>query len=113
MRIIKKMRKQKCVYWEPTGFKDDGEPEFGDPVELDCRWEDRSIVINLSEGQQYVSRSIVYTENRLVERGKLKLGKVEDLDDMAPENNEGVGEIRQVNSIPTLKADEFLNTAIL
>ena len=39
--IAKRAMKQKAMYWAPLELDDYGKPTYSDPIEIDCRWEDK------------------------------------------------------------------------
>jgi hypothetical protein len=115
------MRKQKGVYWPPkseeTGgqdFNDYGQPQYADPVEIDCRWEDVAEEFIGPTGLREVSRSMVYVDRDVKPGGVLLLGELAGVADLAsPKNNDGAWEIRQFDKTPNLRATEFLRAAYL
>lgn len=121
MGIITRMRKQICVYWglqssESGGLDYDeyGQPVYTDPIELECRWEDRSEEFIDPSGTRMTSAAVVYVDQDVDVGGVLMLGELEDItDESIPKENEGAHEIRAFNKLPNLRATEFLRTAYL
>ena len=119
MSIITRMLKQTCVYWVPNDvpFDDYGQPQYGDAVELKCRWEDEAVEFIGPTGTTEISRSVVYVASDVEPGGVLFLGTLAVVtasgDLIVPKNNTGAWEIRRFNKIPNLKATEFLRTAFL
>jgi hypothetical protein len=115
MSVIKKMRKQKCVYWPPGVSDPHGQPTFGDPVEMRCRWEESAEQYIDAKGETRISKAIVYVESPVEIDGLLrKLAKTETIGNVNasdPWSNEGVYEIRRYDELPDFKAKEFLMTA--
>lgn len=123
MSIIRKMRRQKAVYWgspQPDGY---GGTVVAMPVEIDCRWEDVQELIKTANGEEAMSKSQVYVDRDLDEGGYLWLGELDDLpqDPSNPKAN-GADEIMKFGKLPTLKvrtdgldpnANEYLRTAWL
>ena len=116
MSIIARMRKQTCVYWPPAAepFDDYGQPQYGDAVEMECRWEDKAEEFIGPAGTTETSKSKVFVESDVEPGGVLLLGEIESGTDLTvPKNNEGAWEIKAFNKTPNLKATEFLRTAYL
>lgn len=116
MSIITRMRKQICVYWPPADspFDDYGQPQYGDAVEMTCRWEDKAEEFIGPTGSMEISRSKVFVESDVEPGGVLLLGDLESGTNLTvPKNNEGAWEIRAFDKIPNLKATEFLRRAFL
>ena len=111
MSLIVKMRKQKAVYWgtpTPDGF---GGSAFAAPVELDVRWEGKAELFLDSQGQETVSKAVVYTGQDVDIDGYLWLGKLTDLPTGAsPLLLSGAVRIKQVTKTPNLKVSEYLRT---
>lgn len=121
MGIIKRMRKQKAVYWPPESsesagddFDDYGQPQVSDPVEIDCRWEEVSEEFIDATGTRQMSRAKVYVDRDVKVGGILMLGILSDITDpVNPKKNENAWEIRRFEKFPDLKAKEYLRTAFL
>ena len=62
MSIITKMRKQTAVYWALSSYDEYGQPTWDSPVEIECRWEDKSEEFIVSDGTRQVSNAIVYVD---------------------------------------------------
>lgn len=115
MSIISRMRRQQAVYWEPTGQSGPGgEPLYLAPIEIKCRWDDVQEVSVSPTGEEFVSRSKVYTDRRVKLNGVLKEGKLDSvtLPD-EPLANEEAFLIRARGKIPNFRATEFLHFAVL
>lgn len=122
MSIITRMRKQTCVYWalassDSAGedFDDYGQPQWSEPVEISCRWEDVSEEFVDAKGDKQASRSIVYVDRNMRVGEVLMLGVSTDVvdGDNVLEKNADAWEIRKFDKIPNLKASEFLRMAFL
>jgi hypothetical protein len=112
--LIKRVLKQKAVYWEPAGAGPDGQQTFKDPVQIRCRWEDTNETFLDKNGNTQVSRAVVMTDRDVMLLGILWFGKIEDLtvyDD--PLQNDGAYEIRKFDKKPNFKATQFLRMAYL
>ena len=121
MSIIKRMRKQKAVYWAPESaesagddFDNYGQPQVTDPVVIDCRWEEVSEEFIDAQGTRQISRAKVYVDRDIIVGGILMLGVLGDItDESNPKENENAWEIRRFDKLPNLKATEYLRAAIL
>jgi hypothetical protein len=117
--LIERMCKQTAVYWgnpEPTGT---GGYTFDHPIEIECRWEDKKIVMMDDTGKEIIARSRVFVLQDLDEKGYLYLGEESDLTglDDYPDNPRGiVGAfiIKQFHKAPSLNnPDDYIRTALL
>jgi hypothetical protein len=73
------MCKQVAVYWESIGEDGYGGKIFADPFEVACRWEEKTQLIQLDDGNQISSRAIVYVLQELDVEGVMCLGTLADL----------------------------------
>jgi hypothetical protein len=108
MSLIKKMRKQVAVWWPAAGVDEFGVKAFGEPVAIKCRWEDRAGEFADARGFMMASNATVYVDRPMKIGDKLKLG---GLDSDTPENpleDRTAFEIQAFESVPNLKAKEFL-----
>ena len=107
---------QKAVYWSnptPNGY---GGFDYDDPIELDCRWVERTQVVTDSKGHEIVSRASVQVNYDLDEQGLLWLGELDDLDSAGYENPETISDayvIKRFDKTPTIKADAYFRIAYL
>lgn len=114
MSIITKMLKQEAIYWPPVSADNYGQPTFGSPVEIACRWEDVQKEILTPEGEEIISSTTVYVDRDVEIGGALLLGTLSSsVNEGAPLENEGSRVIRQFDKLPTFKATEFLRTVYL
>lgn len=113
MRILKRILRQRAVYWAPKKNKGRfGDEQFEIPVEIKCRWEDskyKGISGNMTE---VIFKSFIYSGTQLKEGGKLwkddskhPLANLKSL-----KNEEGkitppddAGEIRSYEEFPVMK----------
>lgn len=110
-----------ATYWPPgsedsggSDFDDEGQPLYGTPVEILCRWSDVVKEFLNTNGQRVMSRSIINAKIDLRTRGVLLQSALADVSDLAdPKANDGAWEIRQVSKIPTLDGSEFWRKAFL
>ena len=106
MRLLKLVRKHKCVYWGapiPTGT----EMRFPQPVECKCRWDAKSSTLRLRKGGEYLSTAIVMMDRLTVEDGFLWYGKLEDLKLQYPTTYD---DPREIPDAKVIKKTETIST---
>lgn len=121
MSLITRMRKQKAVYWsrlkdvnnQPLSDKF-GQPAYNDPVEVDCRWDDKQEHLLTPAGTTIDSVATVYPSvvpivGDLLWKGLLSEATNQQLVPGSP----GVFEIKIAEIIPDRKAKENLHIARL
>ena len=120
MSIISRMRKQTAVLWPLASgsgevkYDDYGQPVTEDPVEIECRWEDKNEEFIDSAGTKRLSNALVYVDRDLEPGDVLMLGDLYDITDLdEPKENDGAFEVRRFDKIPNFRATEFLRTAYL
>jgi len=108
---------QTAVYWaNPTndGF---GHFTFDTPVEIDCRWQNRTQILSNSDGAAIISRAEVVVTQDLDEDGLLYLGSLTDLTTTQkanPRTVDTVAIIKRFEKTPALgSTTEFLRKAFL
>ena len=103
---------QICVHWAKTGVDEFGIPTYDDPVEIICRWEDKTEQFLGLKGENELSRAKVYSL-REMRVGRMRcLGTIETI----PEGEDirtFASNIRSYKKIPDLQADEYLRVALL
>jgi len=114
MSIIRKMRKQKAVWWarneSPNTF---GQYGFAEPVEVDCRWDDTIQAFLDAQGETQQSRAAVYVDRVMRVGDRLRQGDIESDEPSDPLTLDDAFEIRRFDQNPNLKATETLLTAFL
>lgn len=114
MSIIRRMRKQKAVWWErkekPDRF---GKFAFEPPVEIDCRWDDSVSEFRTEGGQTQISQATVYPDRPLKEGDKLRKGEMETDEPDSPLALTTAYEVQRFQQIPNLKNTETLYIAHL
>lgn len=121
---MKRTCTQTAVYWS-TPVKDGwGGYTHDDPVEIACRWEEKTEVISRigagKKGEELVSFAQIFVTEDVVEEGYLFLGSFDDLADETssgdddPENIDGAYKIVKFEKIPALRStDDFVRKAYL
>jgi hypothetical protein len=79
INIITKNCAQPAVYWGGPVNDGYGGKSFDDPIQIYCRWENKSQLIRLDDGNEISSRAIVYVLQDLDVEGVLCLGSLADL----------------------------------
>jgi hypothetical protein len=114
IRIAERFMNQKAVYWAHVGDNESGEPEFDEPIEIRCRWDDLHEEFLDRNGATVISRARVMVDRDTPERGRLWLGVLEDLESESdPEANYGAYEIRNFSKVPNRQGTKFVRTAML
>ena len=119
--FITRLCKQTAVYWGTP--QDDGYGTFTttDPVEIKCRWEDKSEVITMAgedrKSREIVSKAQVWVLQDVDEQGYLFLGDLDDLSSTLEENPESVDgayKIQLFEKTPEHRgSDKFIRKAYL
>lgn len=123
MRIIKTMRRQRCVYWPLGGEDDQGQRLYGTAVELQCRWVDIQEEFLDYQGNTALTRAKVYVDRDVEILGVLwlppkniKIGEGEAISQLTsrtqPFTNNDAWEIRRFDKLPELnpRKDDPNNT---
>lgn len=114
MQLLKRARKQKCVYWGgvvATGL----EKRVGLPVECKCRWDDKTTVIRLRKGGEYTSAAIVMMDRVTQTDEYLWRGSLDELKALYgtaiadPREIPDAKVIKKTETVGTLKAKDLSN----
>lgn len=112
--FITRNLRQTATYWgnpAPDGW---GGKTFDAPVEILCRWEDKVEKVIGANGEEIVSRSVVFLAQDVDEGGFLYLGSVSgDSTDDSPEEVAGAYEIKAFRKIPSIRATKWERKAWL
>lgn len=77
--IIDDLCSQTCVYWAPTTTNGFGSWNFAEPVELQCRWEEKLILFAEKNGNQTQAKAVVHVVGDVKIEGYLMLGSFSDI----------------------------------
>lgn len=117
MAFFEDMLTQTIVYWALDKPDGRGGYLFDSPVEITGRWEDRQEKFVDANGEEVISKSIIFLNQDVTINGWLYLGEFSDLSsgELAdPGEIEGpAGIIRQVKKTSSIDGTEFLREAIL
>lgn len=113
MSIIKRMRKQKAVYWKRLTADKHGRFSYDYPIEVSCRWDDDQQEFRNQQREALVSQSVVYPDRAMfvgdmLKRGEMGIGTLDD-----PTEDQDAFEIQAFTHTPNLRATETLFTAYL
>lgn len=112
-RIVARFANQKLVYWAKAGSDEFGKPTFADPVEVACRWEDKTRMIVLPDERRVMASASILTSTELKAGGLVKKGTLADWKALpsypkVPTERQGGHEIIHVDGTPDIKAVEYV-----
>lgn len=117
IQFVESVCVQTAVYWgapQPDGF---GGITYSDPVEISCRWDEKTKVVTDNNGKEIVSKAEVLVTQDVDEEGYLYLGTIDDLDSSeqdSPEDVVGAWEIKRVDASPLFRStDKFVRVVYL
>jgi hypothetical protein len=102
-----------AVYWPPAGRDARNQQLYGPPVELPVRWDERARLFINAQGEQKVSRALVYVGQDLEVNGVLWHGRLANANQAAPYHNPGAAEIQQWQKTPSLRYKWYVRLATL
>ena len=112
MSIITKAQKQTLVYWPYTGADLFGQPSYGSPVQMTCRWDDMVKQVYHVDGSPVFSKVELITRTRLQPKGLVWKGTLVAFSaPLRPDVSTGVLEIIAASSTPNLRNTETLYEA--
>lgn len=111
---IARLCKQTAVYWGDPVNDGEGGFLYDPPVEILCRWEERNEIFVLPNGDDAVSKSVVFVLQRVDLNGFLFLGTLDQLYDSAessgvvldPKTIDGAFAIRRFDNTPALNPSD-------
>lgn len=109
MSLIRRCQVNTLVYWPRIDTLPTGEPVWGAPQEMTCRWDDRVREIIGPHGTKVLSRVEIISQSRLEVGGLVRKGTLADTaywDD--PKQAAGVYEILESSETPNLRGTESL-----
>lgn len=93
--------RQDITYWAPTGENEYGAPAYGAPVLLRGRWEDSTQQFRTPQGDEAVSKAIIWVPQDVTIDGYLARG--DHLAFATPDLVNGAEQVRQFVKIPDLR----------
>lgn len=118
-KLIKKVCRQKAVYWGNPVNDGYGGYTFDTAIELDVRWEDAIRNLNHPVGEEVYSKATVIVQQDVDLHGFLFLGTLTDLNAMSgitltnPRTIETAYEIIAFDKVPDIRAKEYVRTVYL
>lgn len=108
IKFIESVCVQDAIYWESNGPDGYGGIEFKAPVDIKCRWDEETQVVQDSAGKLIVSDAQLLVTQDLKEESMVKLGTVADLSGGEnPMDLEGAFEIKFMTRIPLFRGTTF------
>lgn len=115
--MIRRALTQTAVYWHCTGKNQYNEPTFADPVQVNCRWEDKANIVKNKQGEDILSKSQAFVGQFMDEEDYLYLGKLENLttaQQADPRLVSSAWEIKSTVKVPSFSSNkEFLRIMYL
>ena len=119
--VVKLFLKQRCTYWGTPVSDGRGGYTFAEPVEIDCRWEDKQELKEDYNGNRFSSQSSVMVNQDIDRQSYLANSTLAALQALAtlkgydinnPRDFPDVFIVRQFEKIPMVFADDdFVRTA--
>lgn len=106
MQLLKRAKVHTCVYWGPP-VNTGEERRHPQPVECKCRWDNKTNVMRLRKGGEYVSNATVMMDRVTQEDGYLWYGKLADLKLQFPTNYD---DPRNITDAKIIKKTETVGT---
>ena len=113
MSVITTMRNQTAVYWAPAAPDGFGGRAYLAPVQLECRWDGMQERFTDVDGDEVLSKGVVYPDRLLEINGYLKEGTLESATSDNPLEEDGAFEIRGRATTPNFKNTEVLYTVYI
>ena len=112
MGLIQRCQKESLVYWPLLRFARTGEPIWGPPEQMTCRWDHCSRQIILDNNTTVYSKSEIITEKLLAVGGLVRRGTLADTAYWEnPKDNQDAYEILKICETPTLSYGDRLYEA--
>jgi hypothetical protein len=112
MGIIQKAMRQDAIYWAPLPATPDGQPAYGDPVAIRCRWETSTQQIIKANGDTItVGHTLGPTSILLTPGGRVVLGTLKSLATPTDPIACGAVEVQVVAHTPNLRQKKHLYEA--
>lgn len=118
-KVVAKFAVQTAVLWEYISPDGKGGALFEEPIEILCRWDEKTEVKINNKGLNFASAASVLTNHEVKREDYLFLGTLEDAtlinsDVSNPKKIKGAYAVIQMDKIPMVgKTDEFVRTAYL
>lgn len=111
-RFIERICVQTAVYWAAPVADGYGSMTYADPVEIPCRWTDKTRVMKNALGEEFTTRGEVLVTQDLELEGWLFLGTLDDVESVDsdtvyednPMNIEGAYRIISIDKTPMIRS---------
>ena len=121
MGVITKVLKQTCVWWDVTtstsggiGRDANGQPILTSPVEISCRWTDKTQEYIDSTGAKQMSHTGVMVDRDVTIGGVLMLGELTDIiNAVNVKENDNAWEIKSFKKVSNFRNTEYFRKALL
>ena len=77
--IVSRLCTEIAVYWGSPVSDGMGSFAFATPIEIPCRWQESGQILSDKDGNEIISKAVVYVTQDLDEEGMLYLGTLIDL----------------------------------
>ena len=111
MSVIKRMRRQRAIYWEKLTPDHHGRNRYAEPVEIACRWEEGTSDFRTAGGTALMFTATIYVDRPMKIGDKLKRGTLESDTPSNPDEVDKAYTIQRYSEIPNLRNTETLLTA--
>ena len=112
MSLITRSQKQTLTYWAYTGSDRYGQPTYGPPVQMTCRWDEMIKQVFSSDGSPVFSSIELITRVRLAPKGLVRIGRIPTGGTTpAPRTYVDVYEVIATSFTPNLRNTETLYEA--
>lgn len=112
MSLITRCQRQNVVYWPQIGSNQYGEPIWGPPQQMTCRWDDKVQQVLDPKNTMVMSRAELITESQLAVGGVITKGTIDTVAYWSdPKANSGVYEVIKVSATPNMRNTETLYEA--
>jgi len=102
---------QTLIYWAKGGQDVYNKPSFSNPVNKDCRWQEKEELFLDSEGKEKKSQAVILVDEDMAEGDFVYLGELGDSSSGASEIDptvvDGAYEIKSFKKTPGIKANEY------
>lgn len=102
--FIRKVCRQKAVYWEYDGPADGGGAVFKDPEEIKVRWDESTEIVSDRQGKEFMSNAQLLTPGDLKEQSYVWLGELAELPSQHPQEIENAFEIKKMDRHPLFRS---------
>lgn len=106
---IARLLKQTIVYWANPVNDGFGGMTFDEPVEILSRWEDRQEKFIGFDGEEHISKAVVYLHQDVALGEYVMLGTLNDLGSFKiPQDEETARRIMGFSKIPSTRNNDYL-----